>query len=62
LRIGIGHPGNKDKVTAWVLGRASTDDEASILRSVDNALAVLPLLVKGDLNEAMKQLHTKLDG
>jgi len=62
LRISIGHPGNKDKATAWVLGRASTDDEASILRSVDNALAVLPLLVKGDLNEAMKQLHTKLDG
>lgn len=62
LRIGIGHPGQKDKVTGWVLGRASTDDEASISRSIDNALKVLPLLVKGDLNEAMKQLHTKVEG
>ncbi|MGQ0801051.1 MAG: aminoacyl-tRNA hydrolase [Pseudomarimonas sp.] len=62
LRIGIGHPGHKDKVTDWVLGRASADDEASILRSIDDALGVLPLLVRGDLNEAMKQLHTKVDG
>ena len=59
LRIGIGHPGQKDKVTSWVLGRASTDDEVDILRSIDSALAVLPLLVKGELSEAMKRLHTK---
>lgn len=59
LRIGIGHPGQKDKVTSWVLGRASTDDEVSILRSIDSALALLPLLVKGELNEAMRRLHTK---
>jgi len=62
LRIGIGHPGHKDQVTAWVLGRASADDEASILRSIDNALGVLPLVIRGDLNQAMKQLHTKVDG
>lgn len=58
LRIGIGHPGHKDKVTPWVLGRAGKDDEAAILRAVDDALAVLPLAVAGDFNEAMKRLHT----
>jgi len=58
LRIGIGHPGHKDRVTSWVLGRPGADDEAAILRAVDDALAVLPLLARGDANEAMKRLHT----
>lgn len=58
LRIGIGHPGHKDKVTPWVLGRPGRDDEAAILRAVDEALTVLPLAVGGDFNEAMKRLHT----
>lgn len=58
LRIGIGHPGHKDKVTPWVLGRPGRDDEAAILRAIDDAIAVLPLAVAGDYNEAMKRLHT----
>ncbi|GAA5071894.1 aminoacyl-tRNA hydrolase [Lysobacter panacisoli] len=59
LRIGIGHPGHKDRVTSWVLGRPGTDDEASILRSIANADDVLPLAVSGDFSEAMKRLHTE---
>jgi PTH1 family peptidyl-tRNA hydrolase len=58
LRIGIGHPGHKDRVTPWVLGRPGKDDEASILRAIDDAIQVLPLAISGDLNEAMKRLHT----
>ncbi|HTD29525.1 MAG TPA: aminoacyl-tRNA hydrolase [Xanthomonadaceae bacterium] len=58
LRLGIGHPGHKDKVTPWVLGRPGRDDEAALLRAIDDALAVLPLAVAGDINEAMKRLHT----
>ncbi|HEY2347050.1 MAG TPA: aminoacyl-tRNA hydrolase [Xanthomonadaceae bacterium] len=58
LRIGIGHPGHKDKVTGWVLGKPGRDDEAAMLRAVDDALDVLPLAVAGDMNEAMKRLHT----
>ena len=58
LRIGIGHPGHKDRVTPWVLGRASRDDEAAIERAIDDAIQVLPLAVAGDFNEAMKRLHT----
>ena len=58
LRIGIGHPGHKDKVTPWVLGRPGKDDEAAIRGAVDDAIAVLPLVVAGDTNEAMKRLHT----
>jgi len=58
LRLGIGHPGHKDKVTPWVLGRPGRDDEAALLRAVDDAIGVLPLAVTGDFNEAMKRLHT----
>jgi PTH1 family peptidyl-tRNA hydrolase len=58
LRIGIGHPGHKDKVTPWVLGKPGKDDEASILRAIDDALGVLPLAVNGEFPEAMKRLHT----
>lgn len=58
LRVGIGHPGHKDQVTPWVLGRPGKDDEASILRAIDDAIEVLPLAVAGDFNEAMKRLHT----
>ena len=61
LRLGIGHPGHKDKVTPWVLGRPGKDDEASMLRAVDDAINVLPLAVDGEFNEAMKRLHTPKD-
>jgi len=58
LRIGIGHPGHKDKVTPWVLGRASAADDILIGRAIDAAMDVMPLAVSGDFNEAMKRLHT----
>jgi peptidyl-tRNA hydrolase, PTH1 family len=58
LRIGIGHPGHKDRVTSWVLGKPGKDDEILIGRAIDDAIDVLPLAVAGDFNEAMKRLHT----
>ena len=58
LRIGIGHPGSKDKVTPWVLGRASADDDLLIGRAVDDAIDVLPLAMDGNFMDAMTKLHT----
>lgn len=58
LRVGIGHPGSKDKVTPWVLGHPGPEDDIAIARAIDAALDVLPLAVAGDFNEAMKRLHT----
>jgi peptidyl-tRNA hydrolase, PTH1 family len=58
LRIGIGHPGDKTLVTPWVLGRPNKDDEGKIIDSIERALCVLDTLVRGDLNAAMKTLHT----
>ena len=59
LRLGVGHPGEKSKVTGYVLKRGSADVEAAIERNIDDAIAVLPLLVDGEINAAMKKLHTK---
>jgi len=61
LRLGIGHPGHKDRVTPWVLGRPGRQDEEALLDAIAAALDVLPLAVAGDYNAAMKQLHTRRD-
>lgn len=61
LRLGIGHPGHKDRVTPWVLGRPGKVDEVAIRDAVSAALAVMPRVLGGDLNGAMQQLHTKAE-
>jgi len=61
LRIGIGHPGHRDKVTAWVLGRPSAQDEDAILDGVGRALDVFPLAAGGQFDKAMQQLHSSRD-
>lgn len=58
LRIGIGHPGDRNRVTPWVLGNPSPADEDAMLDAIARALDVLPLTVAGEFNEAMKRLHT----
>ncbi len=59
LRIGIGHPGHKDDVTEHVLQPASREDRAQIDRAIDAAIAVLPDLLAGKIEAAMKVLHTQ---
>lgn len=58
LRIGIGHPGDKNQVTNHVLKKASTDDQISIERNIERALNVLPLVIEGEVQKAMNELHT----
>lgn len=47
VRIGIGHPGDKDRVHGWVLGNFAKADEAWVPKLLDALTAELPLLVKG---------------
>ena len=58
LRIGIGHPGFKDAVTAYVLSRAPADQEQAMMHSIGDAIAVLPDLLAGHVAKATKELHT----
>jgi PTH1 family peptidyl-tRNA hydrolase len=59
LRIGIGHPGCKDAVTGYVLGRATAEQEQLMRDAISNAIEVLPQVLDGDLSSAMKALHTE---
>lgn len=61
LRIGVGHPGEKSQVTNYVLKRGPAEVEAAVERSLDDAVAVMPVLLDDGLNAAMKKLHTKKD-
>lgn len=58
LRLGIGHPGDKQKVTGHVLKKTSTDDQVEIERAIEQAIKVLPEVIEGNLQKAMNQLHT----
>jgi PTH1 family peptidyl-tRNA hydrolase len=58
LRIGIGHPGDRDAVTAYVLSRATAAQERLMRDSISGALDVMPRLLDGDMAGAMKKLHT----
>lgn len=58
LRIGIGHPGHKDAVTDYVLHQPSKQDNELIDTAIDDGLQVLPLIVAGQFEKAMQQLHS----
>ena len=59
LRLGIGHPGHASQVTGYVLGKASISDQQLIEETIDKALDNLSLIVSGDLQKAMNQLHSQ---
>lgn len=58
LRIGINHPGHKDKVLDYVLGRPSKEDQHKITHAIASAIHVLPELLAGDMQKAMRELHS----
>jgi PTH1 family peptidyl-tRNA hydrolase len=58
LRIGIGHPGTKQQVLSYVLGRPSRDDAEAILSVIDDVGRALPALLEGRFQLAMNRLHS----
>lgn len=59
LRIGVGHPGHRDEVVGYVLGRPSTQEQRLIDEALEEALKVWPLLLREGLDKAMQQLHSR---
>jgi len=59
LRIGIGHPGNRDEVIDYVLRRASAVDERLMRESVELAVAEFPRLLNEGAEKMMNRLHAK---
>lgn len=57
LRIGIGHPGDKSRVTGHVLGKAPQDEQQKIDAAIDESLRCMEILIKDDVKKAMNRLH-----
>ena len=58
LRIGIGHPGQANQVSDYVLKKPSPADQRLIANSIQRALEQLPVALDGDWEKAMTALHT----
>lgn len=59
LRLGVGHPGDRNKVVDYVLSRPTQDDEIVILRAIDTAADQIGLILQGEMQKAMQALHTR---
>jgi len=58
LRLGIGHPGSKDLVHDYVLGKPSSSDKQNIADAIDRAVDIMPKILDGQFSAAMNTLHT----
>ncbi len=57
LRIGIDHPGDREQVVNYVLGRPSRDEEGRILTALDDAESCLHDILAGEFQRVMNRLH-----
>lgn len=58
LRLGIGHPGDRNEVVNYVLKKPRSEEQGAIDEAIVAALHVLPQALDGDMAGAMKTLHT----
>lgn len=62
LRIGVGHPGQKELVMHYLTEqRISKADEALVMAAMPDAVAALDTWLGGNWNKAVHQLHTNKD-
>ena len=59
LRLGIGHPGDRNAVVNFVLHAPSRDEMSLIQDNIDTSAHLLPMLLAGQFEAAMLKLHTK---
>jgi len=58
LRIGIGHPGHREMVTGWVLGKAAKEGQEKMDAAVDEAVRCMEILAKDGVLKAQNRLHS----
>ena len=57
LRIGIGHPGHRDKVTGHVLGKAPSSEQTLIDDAIDEATRCFDIWQADGVKKAQQRLH-----
>lgn len=58
LRVGIGHPGDKNKVVGFVLGKPPVSEQKLIDMAIDEAARCTEMWFKEGLAKATSRLHT----
>ena len=61
LRLGIGHPGDKNVVADYVLNKPSAEDRKEIDEAIGRSMEILPLCLSGDMQGAMQKLHSHVE-
>jgi len=58
LRIGIGHPGDRNEVVNYVLKPPRREEQAEIDAAIERAIGLWPFIEKGDWNAATQRANT----
>lgn len=59
LRLGIDHPGDRNLVVGYVLNKPSPEHRQQIDEAINKSLKVVPILLAGEWEEAVRFLHSK---
>ena len=59
LRLGIGHPGDRNLVVGYVLNKPSAAERELIDQSIAKSLKAMPDIMAGRQEEAVRFLHSK---
>lgn len=57
LRLGVGHPGDRNEVVDFVLRRPGREEQELEDEAIDRALLVMPQVVSGQFERAQMALH-----
>ncbi|MCO6520363.1 MAG: aminoacyl-tRNA hydrolase [Snodgrassella sp.] len=59
LRLGIGHPGDKNLVIHYVLHKPQAQEQSLITEAMQKSLAAIPQMLTGGYSSVQQQLHSK---
>lgn len=59
LRLGIGHPGDRNLVVGFVLSKPPASERQLIDNAIAKSLQAMPDIMAGDLEKTVRHLHSK---
>jgi PTH1 family peptidyl-tRNA hydrolase len=59
LRLGIGHPGVKHEVAAYVLRKPPSSEREAIFKCMDKGLDAIDAVLAGDMAQAVRKVHAQ---
>lgn len=59
LRLGIGHPGDRNLVVGFVLSKPPVSERQLIDNAIAKSLQAMPDIMAGDLEKTVRHLHSK---